>query len=270
MTSTGSVVGSPQQPILDTATSGGQNTDFSYKPGGDSRMNNTDLRGTNSTPHNYDIERFASRWAPRSGQVVRDQGGSVASQFPVQVQHGDPRDQRYSLLNNVIRDGVIPGFGQYMASSADLDYLATKARDAKNAQFKAWLYSQVDLKDPVYQKFWMEKLPALYTERMQLIEDQIDLHSRLAKINARGAQDIEDFMLLYLIDTGEIQVPTKPFFDPAAIPKKDFNRGMFNVNNWFTPVKNNTIGWKDPTKDWQAHTQGWTQPGFNNWGSFGR
>ncbi len=213
----------------------------------------SDHRHVNSVPNEYSITKFLEKKAPRRGQVVEDRSGSTTAKFPAQIQHGDPRDKRYALLQSAISgDGMtLPGFGQYQASDRDLDYLQTKLEDAKNAKFKAWLYSQVDLKDPVYQKFWQEKLPGLYQERMKLIEDQIDLHTQLAKINLRGPESIEDFMLLYGIDTGEIPIPQLPFFLPEGVPKNKFNRGLFNVNNWFTDFKREPgIGWNDPLKGW--------------------
>lgn len=266
----------PQTGILNTASSGGNNT--SFQESGKGVRNDNDLRGQNSVPNNYSISKFIAKKVPRAGQVVQDRSKSTTSAFPAQIQHGDPRDNRYATLNNVLSsDGMtIPGFGQYMASDRDLDYLTTKLEDAKNANFKQWLYSQVDLKDPVYQKFWQEKLPGLYTERMQLIEDQIDLHTQLAKINLRGPQDIEDFMLLYGLDTGEIPLPTMPFFTPEGVSKKNFNRGMFNVNNWFTSVPSNQgILWNHPLDIPKYSTGGRDPMGHNTqsisgWGGFNR
>lgn len=233
----------------------------------------------NSAGKGRAVENFLRSHAPTLGQVQPDQQLTTASKFPSMIEHGDPRDQRYALVREMVDDnGVIPGFGKYQASSADLAYIDDKIKDAQEADFKAWFLSQMDLSTPEKQHYWQQKFPEVFQEKLNLLEKQLDIHYRLAKINLFGHRSMDDYMLSWAIQKGYINMPRGPIFEPENLDKTDFHRGLFNVKKWFAGPSvyegKTIIDWKRPVGTaTTASANGGTNtpyPSFQNFQDFGR
>lgn len=231
----------------------------------------------NSAGKGRAVENFLRSHAPTLGQVQPDnaQGGpSKASLFPSMIEHGDPRDQRYALVREMVdTNGVIPGFGKYQATSADLAYIDDKIKDAQEADFKAWFLGQMDLSTPEKQHYWQQKFPEVFQEKLNLLEKQLDIHYRLAKINLFGHRTMDDYMMSWALQKGYINMPRGPIFQPENLDKTDFHRGLFNVKKWFAGdgrdgKGNVVIDWKNPLGTAQAAKSA-AYPSFSKFQDFG-
>lgn len=179
---------------------------------------------------NNNINDYIARNAPDLGTVVNT--GTVASQFPSRVGHGHPDDQMYALKSKMLGKGqTLPGVGLAMATNEDFRYFQQKELDAREADFKRFFLSQIDLSSPEKQDYYQRLYPEIFNEREQLAEKQIEHQAHMLKIQLRGPRSMEDWQFLYGIDRGFIQFPKGPIYDPTALLKTSFQGGLFSIRH---------------------------------------
>jgi hypothetical protein len=178
------------------------------------------------------INDYIARNTPELGTVVQDQKGTVSSQFPSRVGHGDPRDDTMALKAQMLQgtnNGYLPGVGIAQATDRDFQYFKDKELAEREADFKRYFLSQIDLSDPVKQDYYQRLYPEIFSERESLAEKQIEHQAHLMKINLRGPRNMEDWMFLYGLDRGFIQVPKGPIWDPTNLLQTSFEGGLFSI-----------------------------------------
>jgi hypothetical protein len=203
----------------------------------------------NQTDH--PVEGFLRRNAPQLGQRMPDRGQTAAGQFANVIEKGDPRDERYALRGQLLGPSgnpVLPGVGMAMATDSDFEYFHKKALDAQEADFKAWFLAQMDLSTPEKQAYWQSQFPEVFQEKQRLLESQVDIQLRLAKIRMLGPKNKEDYMLLWAIQRGFIKLPAGPLYDPSKQAVKEFHEGLFNIKKLFARSGKGEYGLWDGTK----------------------
>jgi hypothetical protein len=181
-----------------------------------------------------------------------DKGGFAS--FPARLFTTDSRDHKMALMKaNVDDSGVVPNIGLNMVGPDYWDYLEKKSQMMQYADFKNWLLSEViTTSTPEAQAYWRSKFPELFEEKLNILKEQLDRSARLQKIAVLGPSDMEDFVLLYMIKRGQIQLPqgtpwTKDFI--PSIARSDWSRALFNPKRFFPHgASNRTPGfaWEDP------------------------
>lgn len=163
--------------------------------------------------------------------------GGFAS-FPARLFTTDPRDHKMALMKASVNDqGVVPKVGLNMVGPDYWDYLEKKSQMMQYADFKNWLLSDViTTSTPEAQAYWRSKFPELFEEKLNILKEQLDRSARLQKIAVLGPSDMEDFILLYMIKRGQIQLPkgtpwTKEFI--PSIDHSNWNRAFFNPKRFF-------------------------------------
>ncbi len=163
--------------------------------------------------------------------------GGFAS-FPARLFTTDSRDHKMALMKASVNDqGVVPKIGLNMVGPEYWDYLEKKSQMMQYADFKNWLLSDViTTSTPEAQAYWRSKFPELFEEKLNILKEQLDRSARLQKIAVLGPSDMEDFILLYMIKRGQIQLPqgtpwTKEFI--PAIDRSDWSRALFNPKRFF-------------------------------------
>jgi hypothetical protein len=178
------------------------------------------------------VNDYLSRQAPDLGTTVPDLKNTAASRFPSRVGHGDPRDEKMALKAQLLQDaqyGYLPGVGVAQATDADFQYFKDKELAEREADFKRFFLSNIDLSDPVKQDYYQRLYPEIFSERESLAEKQIEHQAHMMKINLRGPRNMEDWMFLYGLDRGFIQVPKGPIWDPDNLLKTSFEGGLFSI-----------------------------------------
>lgn len=206
-------------------------------------------RWNNTAQTDHPVRAFIDRYAPKLGQQIttsHDQG--VAKAFPNMIEKGDPRDDYYAFKSGLVdpTTGVIPGAGLAIASDADVGYLRKKGDDTIEAAFNAFLLDQMDLRTPESQDYWQKNYPQIFDEKIKLVESQLDLQLKLAKLRILGPRSREDYMLIFAIQHGYIAIPKGPVFDPESLEKTDFHRGLFNVKKWLLTHDSQIVNKTDP------------------------
>ncbi len=171
-----------------------------------------------------------------------------AGKYPIRPLPKDPYDTTWAIKDDMTRRQ--PGYwGEDMVTERrpmpftedDIAYLKRKRDAEENAGFLFWQANKYDLNDPATRDWFNRVCPSYFTQRESLVEEQIDLAARYAKIRLRGARNQDDLKLQYFIETDRVSLPKGPLWDPylwmqgqAEIPLKAptqvINRGIFNYN----------------------------------------
>lgn len=194
--------------------------------------------GSNTSP---DVNAYLASKAPDLGVVVPDIHGTTGSQFPIKLTHADPRDEVMALKSQMLAKSgsggagfggaVLKGVGVAQATDADFQYFRDKELAERQGDFKRFFLQNIDLSDPVKQDYYQRMYPSIFEERETLAEKQIEHQAHLMKINLRGPRNMEDWMFLYGIDRGFIQIPAGPIWDPANLLQTSFKGGLFSIRH---------------------------------------
>lgn len=150
-----------------------------------------------------------------------------SSKFPIRGFPSDPYDSTWSLKDDISRDvvnaqGVVVHESMVSAkrplpfTEQDVGYLKAKRDAEENLSYLAWQANKFDLSDPATRDWFEKRCPSYFDQRESLIEQQIDLAARYAKVRLRGAKTEDDLKLEYFIETDRITLPKGPIWDPYS------------------------------------------------------
>lgn len=116
-------------------------------------------------------------------------------------------------------------------TQADINFLETRRQEKLQVDFDTWLGSRVALKDPLMALRMQQVFPEYWDRRQKVIDDQIAVEARAAKIRLRGPQDKEDYLFLYSIDKGYVELPTTTAFNWSRdiTSAATYREGMFSI-----------------------------------------
>jgi hypothetical protein len=180
-----------------------------------------------------------SDWGPRIGGPGAPGSRKRPNEFPVQINKPNrERDSRMRLKSEYIeqmRDDGGVNLGMPVLKDKDLKAFADYEQQRQKVSFAAWLSSYLNVADPATQRLVAEIMPEYYTDREAVIENQAELQKNLALIRMRGPQSKQDFLMIYLLSTGQIQMPKGSIFEPQSwsYDNTDFTRGMFNPRRYY-------------------------------------
>lgn len=153
-----------------------------------------------------------------------------SSKFPIRGFPSDPYDSMWSMKDDLSRPVTIQNEqGQNIhipsivstsrplpITEQDIGYLKRKRDAEENLAYLAWQANKYDLNDPATRDWFEKRCPSYFAQRESLIEQQIDLAARYAKIRLRGAKTEDDLKLEYFIETDRVTLPKGPVWDPYA------------------------------------------------------
>jgi hypothetical protein len=173
---------------------------------------------------------------------ARDAGVSAAvSQFPGYY-HDKATDAdtrmayRWQAAQPAPADGGANGLGNFRVqlTDRDIEFYEKRRKEQNMFNFDKWLLTNVNVADPNTARWMQEKYPEFWERREKYIDDQADLQARAAKIKIRGAQSKEDWIFLWAVSTGQVQLNPNPLYNlnrgpPAGV---QFNHGIFNPKRY--------------------------------------
>lgn len=189
------------------------------------------------------------------GTAIGGGGGDAerANEFPVRINKANRnRDTNMRLLhqyNEGRKDGTVPNLGQAILERSDLQSFADVEKQKQIVSFESWLASYLNMADPATAKLVDEIMPEYWEKRQESIENQAELQKNIAMIRMRGPTSKKDFMIIYMLNTGQLPLPQGSIFEPDkwSYNNADFNRGMANPRRYYPPyVKLDANGKKDP------------------------
>lgn len=226
-------------------------------PAGVNMMRVGATQGAVGTSKRYHWQQPA--WTEANGNITTNE--AAKNEFPIVPVGPDPYDDianiksQYGKPNNVGANWVVP------FEASDAAYLMRKRDAEEKAQFDAWVTQKYDLTDPAQNMMLQSIAPELYQRREEVIDTQQALVSKYAKVRLRGAKSLDDLYLEWLIETGRIDLPQGPIWDPlrwraaqggggpavgGAAKDLEWNRKRYNAG-FFSPLR-----WMSETQSGRA------------------
>lgn len=113
-----------------------------------------------------------------------------------------------------IKNQVSGGHYKVEFDSADVDYVIRQRAQVENADYDRWVMQKYDLSNPA-QNLMLQKIdPDQHNRRMDLLKYNLDLEAKYAELRVAGPKSEEDLKFEWLIETGRIEMPEGPIWDP--------------------------------------------------------
>jgi len=90
-------------------------------------------------------------------------------------------------------------------SESDINLLQQQWDEKKLWNYHQWLLQYVDLREPGRYEHFRSLFPEIIDKQLANMERETDLMNRKKRLNAYGPQERDDFLLLYLLQTGQLQ-----------------------------------------------------------------
>lgn len=142
--------------------------------------------------------------------------GANQGKFPVRPLPHDPYDKVWSTKQGLVSSRQVNESRPLPYTEQDLAYLQGKQAAEEYAAFDTWSSQKFNLADPATRSWYQQVNPGYFETREQLIDDQINTMANYAKTRLRGPRTPEDIQLEWFIETGRLQLPRGPIWDPFA------------------------------------------------------
>lgn len=111
--------------------------------------------------------------------------------------------------------------------------------------FDGWFSEHFDWNDPNKLHLMQKLHPGFFAERAQEIQRQAAIQQKFAMMKLYGPQDIRDYMFLYGVSRGDIEIPTGELWKGRTYTddqfKSQYRKGMFAVTKLFNGSATDTI-----------------------------
>lgn len=149
--------------------------------------------------------------------AVVEGGVQGTNEFPYVPFAADSYDSIAAIKSTMAPRAAGAGGGpQYVVpfEKEDAEYLLRQRAQVENADYDRWVMQKYDLSDPA-QNFLMQQIaPDQFQRRLDLIDYQQALVSKYARIRLLGPKSQDDLRFEWLVETGRIQLPKGPIWDP--------------------------------------------------------
>jgi hypothetical protein len=166
---------------------------------------------------------------------VVEGANQASNEFPYRAFVNDSYDNIAQLKYQVSRGNYKVPF-----EKVDAEYLFRKRAQIENADYDRWVMQKYDLSNPAQNMLLQQLDPDQFKRRMDLLKKQIALESRYAEVRMLGAKSEEDLKFEWLVESGRIQMPEGPLWDPKR---------------W---MENQLVEYEPPNKD-----KNWTKRGVD-------
>lgn len=187
----------------------------------------------------------------------------ASNEFPIVPVTRDPYDDTANIKGQFATDMGKDSKWVVPFSEGDAQYVLRKRDAEEKAEFDAWIMQKFNITDPSQNLMLQSIAPELFQRREEVIDVNQDLVSRYAKLRLRGPKSEDDLRFEWLLETGRMELPKGPIWDPSEWRKHQFgpnpggglsdadwdkqnNRaryvyGLFSPISWITQA---TSGWQ--------------------------
>lgn len=168
-------------------------------------------------------------------------------QFPAHYFAKKKDEERVRLIQEYIRflnqPGQLTDAGKggvaalYTPTEDDIRVIERKDQEKRLVQFEGFLEKHFNMKNPMHQKLLNDIYPQYYDRRLEIINDNLKLQEKMARLKLYGPQTQEDIFFLFALYQGDIELPTTLASDLDTKPfnEQRYVRGMFNAKKWANP-----------------------------------
>ena len=154
------------------------------------------------------------QWQMPTGNAA--ERAAAANEFPIVPVPKDPYDDTANIKSQYADAGLAGSNWVIPFEQADAQYLLRKRNAQEKAQFDAWVMQKYDITDPAQNMMLQNIAPELFQRREEVIDSQQALVSAYAKLRLRGAKSLSDLELEWLVETGRLELPKGPIWNPYA------------------------------------------------------
>lgn len=103
----------------------------------------------------------------------------------------------------------------YSIGDEDIRYYEAKKEAEELASYERWINTQFNFKSPADVERFSKMFPDYFERRMNVLKNISDANLRYAQICMTGAQSSDDYLYLWLVQTGKIPLIDGPIWDPS-------------------------------------------------------
>ncbi len=135
------------------------------------------------------------------------QGGAQAVQFERKFDAKDKYDDEMNMKMQMMDDKGMTPFGQVYYDDKVGRWIERKEAAVEAANFDSYFNTNFNLNDLASRQWAQSINPEFYQSRETEMTQKADVILRLKKIQLRGPQDKDDLYMLWLIESGRVQLP---------------------------------------------------------------
>ncbi len=177
------------------------------------------------------------------------QGGAQAVQFQKKFDAKDKMDDEMNTKLQLMDETGMTPFGQVYYDDKVGRWLERKAAVSEAANFDAYFNREFNKNDLASRQWAQQIHPDFYKAREDEMNERAEIVLRLKKIQLRGPQDKQDLYMLWLIESGRVQLPADwdtigPGYHansitPAAKAQNErrYNQGLIRMPLFLTNVQ---------------------------------
>lgn len=183
-------------------------------------------------------EKFGGGPHAEALQETTDRGKMGYELMPARYRSWDKYDDIAAAKLEMVKDNR--PFGDVMASDKDVKWILRKKQESKKKMFDQWLLRVMDKPNSMELAHAIKKnFPEIIAARVEEAHDAMKTQERLLhmRVTPPHMWTREDYILLYLIMSGEVPIPDYPIYAPerrGASKAKLFERGLLNPRRWRT------------------------------------
>lgn len=133
----------------------------------------------------------------------------------------------------------------YTLGPDDFEYFRSKQAAEEMANYERWVALQFDFKSPADVDRFAKMFPEYFERRMAVLKNVSDANLRYAQILLTGAQSADDYVYLWMAQTGRIPLITGPLWKPDSWfdvgSAAEARMAMFNPLKLFATARPTTM-----------------------------
>jgi len=117
------------------------------------------------------------------------------------------QDLRHRLTQQLLdqRNGM--GYRK-MLTDEDIEYVKQMQEEEEGVAFRHWISTQFDLKDPLKADLVAKLFPEVFTDQEKFVQSRLKAAYQWIMLNIRGPRSREDFEFIWMVENGNITIPT--------------------------------------------------------------
>lgn len=147
--------------------------------------------------------------------AVVDGTDQAANEFPYVPFAPDSYDDTAQIKNTFSNAAAVGGNWVVPFTEQDAAYVKRQRDQVENADFDRWVMQKFNLNNPAELFLFQSIAPEQFQRRLDLIDYEQNLVSKYAKMRCMGPRSLEDLKFEWLIETGRVELPAGPIWDPV-------------------------------------------------------